>query len=309
MQISNHLFNSYNKIFSILFLIIVLCGASANVFAQFEDNDVIIEGNPSLTKNELEKSVKVLEKILGASVESPTVRYYASHDAEKGKSGVIASLKDFAAMESKIQNLSDEKIKQLREAVVEKLREANDSEVYAYLVETYDGAQSKTNSLTATSDNSVNEISRTETRNVQVLKNGGTIRDLVGKWEKKSSGMSSYTGGVYQGSSGNYESYEFSADGRVAYTTLIAVQNYGCRLEAFAQSKGRVSVSGTNMTMNLSAGTIRRDDSCSPSKNYTKATNATNDDYQWRIEKDEYGNVQLALTGSDGNTFLYRKAQ
>lgn len=143
-----------------------------------------------------------------------------------------------------------------------------------------------------------------------MLKNGGTVRDLIGKWERKTGGVSSVNAatGAYLGSSGNYESYEFFADGRVAYTTLIAVQNYGCRLEAFGQSKGRVSVSGTNMNMNLAAGTIRRDDSCSPSKNYTKATSATNDDYSWCIEKDKYGNIQLALTGSDGQTFYYRKA-
>lgn len=139
-------------------------------------------------------------------------------------------------------------------------------------------------------------------------KTGGNLRDLAGKWEKKQSGMSSYSNGNYQGSSGNYESYTFFPDGRVEYSTLIAVQNYGCRLEAFAQSKGRASLSGSELNINLGAGTIKRDDSCSPSKNYIKPTNATNDNYKWSIEKDEYGNTQLLLTGPDGKTFAYRKS-
>lgn len=141
------------------------------------------------------------------------------------------------------------------------------------------------------------------------VKKGSSLAGLVGKWEKKASGMSSYSNGVYQGSSGNYESYTIYADGRVEYTSLIAVQNYGCRLEAFGQSKGRIAVNGSQLTMNLNAGTIRRDDSCSPSKNYTNPTKATNFSYDWKIEKDEYGNVQLVLTESDGKVYYYRRSK
>jgi hypothetical protein len=138
---------------------------------------------------------------------------------------------------------------------------------------------------------------------------GGNLRDLAGKWERKQSGMSSYSNGNYQGSSGNYESYTFFADGRVEYTSLIAVQNYGCRLEAFSQSKGRASVSGSDLTVSLGAGTIKRDDSCSASKNYTKPTDATNFTYQWSIEQDQSGTVQLCLTQSSGEKYYYRRAQ
>jgi hypothetical protein len=140
-------------------------------------------------------------------------------------------------------------------------------------------------------------------------KTSGNLRELVGKWEKKQSGMSSYQNGVYQGSSGNYESYTFYADGRVDYTSLIAVQNYGCRLEAFSQSKGRALASGSNLTISLGAGTIKRDDSCSASKNYTKPTNPTNFTYQWSIERDEYGTIQLCLTESNGSKYYYRRAE
>jgi hypothetical protein len=141
------------------------------------------------------------------------------------------------------------------------------------------------------------------------VKNSSSLNNLIGKWEKKSSGMSSYSNGVYKGSSSNYESYTIYADGRVEYTSLIAVQNYGCRLEAFGQSKGRVVVNGSQLTMNLGAGTIKRDDSCSPSKNYTNPTKATNFSYDWKIEKDGYGNTQLVLTEADGKVYYYRRAK
>lgn len=143
------------------------------------------------------------------------------------------------------------------------------------------------------------------------MKTGAALRDIVGKWERKQGGMSSVDAntGRYLGSSGNYESYEISADGRVAYTSLIAVQQYGCRLEAFSQSRGRAGVSGSNLNIALAAGTIRRDDSCSPAKNYTKPTEATNMDYKFSVGKDDYGNLQLCLTEPSGETFCYRKAK
>jgi len=165
------------------------------------------------------------------------------------------------------------------------------------------GANSNSNSTVE------NKVENDEPALPTQSKTSGNLRDLAGKWEKKQSGMSSYQNGTYQGSSGNYESYTFFADGRVEYTSLIAVQNYGCRLEAFSQSKGRASVSGSEMTVSLGAGTISRDDSCSKSKNYTKATDATNFTYGWSIEKDSYGTVQLVLTESNGSKYYYRRAQ
>ncbi|HSK70815.1 MAG TPA: hypothetical protein VK892_03900 [Pyrinomonadaceae bacterium] len=170
--------------------------------------------------------------------------------------------------------------------------------------------------LPANANSSVEKETRREETTVKntlenSVKSSGTLRSLVGKWEKKQGGMSSVDAntGRYLGSSGNYESYTFHADGRVEYTMLVAVQNYGCRLEAFGQSKGRASVSGGGLNINLGAGTIKRDDSCSPSKNYTNPTKATNTDYKWTVAKDDYGVVQLCLTQPNGETFCYRRAE
>lgn len=143
------------------------------------------------------------------------------------------------------------------------------------------------------------------------MKNGGSLRDLTGKWERKQGGVSSVDAntGRYLGSSGNYEAYEFFPDGRVAYTSLIAVQNYGCRLEAFSQRKGRATVSGAVLNVALSTGTVRRDDSCSRNKNYTKPIEATKMDYKFSVGKDEYGVMQLCLTEPSGDTFCYQRAK
>lgn len=169
-----------------------------------------------------------------------------------------------------------------------------------------------TEALPANSDENTNE--NVEENVPAPIKNSsnnssGKISDFVGKWERKQSGVSSYSNGKYQGSSGNYESYTFFADGRVEYSSLIAVQNYGCRLEAFSSRKGRASLSGGNLTVNLTTGTLSRDDSFSKSKNYTKPMDSTSETYKWQIEKDEYGNTELALTESNSNTYYYRRTK
>jgi hypothetical protein len=140
---------------------------------------------------------------------------------------------------------------------------------------------------------------------------GATLRDLVGKWEKKSTmgGRVNANTGVYLGSSGNYESYEFAADGSVAYSSLISVQQGGCNLSAFSQSRGRASVSGSEMTISLGAGTIDRKDTCNASGDYKRATKATGFTYEWTVGKDEYGVTQLTLTQSNGEKYYYRKVK
>ncbi|HEX8733776.1 MAG TPA: hypothetical protein VF721_00500 [Pyrinomonadaceae bacterium] len=138
-----------------------------------------------------------------------------------------------------------------------------------------------------------------------------SLRDLVGKWERKSTmgGRVNADTGVYLGSSGNYESYEFSADGGVAYSSLISVQQGGCNLSAFSQSRGEAGISGAKMTVSLGAGTIDRKDTCNASGDYKRATKATNFTYEWTIGKDESGMMQLVLTESNGNKYYYRKVK
>lgn len=140
---------------------------------------------------------------------------------------------------------------------------------------------------------------------------GAALGSLVGKWEKKSTmgGQVERGSGRYLGSSGNYESYEIFADGRVAYSSLISVQQAGCNLSAFGQNRGRAVVSGSQITFDLTGGTVDRKDTCNSSGDYKKPLKATNYSYGWTVGDDGYGNTQLCLTQTDGQQFCYRKVK
>lgn len=142
-------------------------------------------------------------------------------------------------------------------------------------------------------------------------KSGGNLRDLVGKWERKSTvgGEVNRNTGVYLGSSGNLESYTFYADGRIDYTSLISVQQSGCNLSAFSQGKGRATVNGSDLTINLGARMVDRKDTCSPQKDYKRQIEASTTGYSFAIERGESGYTQLVLTEANGNKFYYRKVQ
>jgi hypothetical protein len=143
------------------------------------------------------------------------------------------------------------------------------------------------------------------------VQSNATLRDLVGKWERKSTTGATVDANskAYLGSSGNYESYEFSADGGVAYSSLISVQQGGCNLSAFSQRRGRAGVSGAEMTISLNAGTVDRKDTCNASGDYKREIKASNYTYEWTVGKDDYGVVQLILTESNGNKYYYRKVK
>lgn len=87
------------------------------------------------------------------------------------------------------------------------------------------------------------------------------------------------------------------------------MQQGGCNLSAFSQSRGETSISGGQITFSLGAGTIDRKDTCNASGDYKRATKATNFTYDFSVGKDEAGIDQLVLTESNGNKYYYRKVK
>jgi hypothetical protein len=297
-------------------LVITFCFIANLQTASAQADRVLVSGNPMLRQSDVDKSIEVFEFFFESTFSDPQRAEYQSCLENAWRNGEHQTIKDiiaFAELQQPIGNADEATRRQTRDEYLPqliRLLEINSRyPTYSFLLSLYRGTQSDKEISGALNGKRVEKDNNGNNR-TQVLKDSGSIVDLVGKWERKQSGQS-YVGqnGAYKGSSGNYESYTFFADGRVEYTTLIAVQNYNCRLEAFAQNKGRASISGSDLVVNLSGGTIRRDDSCNRNGNYSKPIKASSKTYDWRIEKDEYGIIQLCLTQENGESFCYRKAK
>jgi hypothetical protein len=132
------------------------------------------------------------------------------------------------------------------------------------------------------------------------------VNRLAGKWHKTQGGFGDYA--VYAENLGDFESYEITGDGRIKSLTLNAARNYDCIVEVAASSEGtiRLAPDSTELNMSLAAGTIRKTNNCSPEKNSTASTAATDTVYRWKVIEED-GTTLLYLTKANGETAIYRR--
>lgn len=299
-----------------LFFIAIFCIGTLYGAASAQSDKVLAAGNPPLKQSDINKAVETLEFAFGRKL-SQTERSKFQEHAEIAFAGEVnQSIQDVRGLvfvNEKLSGLNEAEREETRQkflpVLIKILKDNEDKSLHSYLLSIY-RKPSLGNQTLGSNEPQKSGISTAIEDGVEVLKYSGTYKDLVGKWEKKTGGISSVDAntGRHLGSSGNYESYTFHSDGRVDYTTLIAVQNYGCRLEAFSSRKGRAGVDGSDLTVTLTGGTVRRDDSCSPNKNYSKQLGNTATSFRWRLEQAPYnGGIQLCLTQENGETYCYRK--
>ncbi|HEX8251166.1 MAG TPA: hypothetical protein VF599_23530 [Pyrinomonadaceae bacterium] len=108
-------------------------------------------------------------------------------------------------------------------------------------------------------------------------KRGSAPNNLVGKWKRHggAGGFRDYTGKT-QYNSGEVTTFEFFADGSMQFlyekNTLSITQ---CRISENTTIPGRFSVGGSEVTMNLGAGTSIGKSSCEAAGNFNKRLSAS----------------------------------
>jgi hypothetical protein len=179
---------------------------------------------------------------------------------------------------------------------VPQLRKSTDDAEAQFLVAVYDQTQGDSGETAANGSSDTGVSNDTDD-------GSNDISSLTGKWVWGRSGSSTYTtGGSLLGSNGSRHTYQFASGGAVEYTGIMNVMTGGCNMQVFKTAKGRASFSGGTLTIRWSPATFTRDDSCSPSKNYTKTMPAETQVFKVRFKTD-YGQKQLCLTEKDETCF------
>lgn len=274
-------------------------------------DEVLVKGDPPLRQTDVENSIAFLEFLFEirlsfeqrGQIKQSVERAWRGNDEQTKKD--VAGL---VMMNTRIMGLDPEGRASIRSRslpiVLQVFKDNSGRAFHSCVLSVY--RESKIGA--AVSPNTESTV--TLGSKVSVIKANGSLSDLVGKWERKQSGQSYVRkNGTYAGGSGNFETYTFYSDGRVEYSTLIAVQNYGCRFDAFAINTGRAGLDGGRLEIHFDGGTVRRDDSCSPGKNYSRPLAASSTTYDWLIENDAHGNILLVLTQPNGETFYYRRVR
>jgi hypothetical protein len=135
------------------------------------------------------------------------------------------------------------------------------------------------------------------------------VKQLAGRWHRQGGGFAEYAS--YAENLGNFETYEISENGRIKSSTLNAARNYDCIVEAAASREGTISSAPGSTELNISfeTGTIKKTNNCSPEKNSTESTGASNTSYKWKVGEDKTGATLLYLTKANGETAIYRREE
>ena len=270
-------------------------GAIINISAQAAGSKVLVTAqNESLNKSDIDEVINFYEWAFSAKFTSEQRNEYQSiklNEFRKDPDETRKSIDNLISNYTQALAKNEEEQSRIRQAFngeyVGQLRNLpNDAEA-KLLLSVYDsGHASETASNDADSSGSVGEIS-----------------SLVGKWVWTHTGNSAIsTSGTYIGSNGSRFTYQFLPNGTVEFTGIMNVMNGGCNQQIFQSRKGKVSLSGSTMTINWSPATFTRDFSCDRANNYTKTLPAENETYQVKFKTD-LGQKQLCLISKDETCF------
>lgn len=144
---------------------------------------------------------------------------------------------------------------------------------------------------------------------------GGGSPSVVGKWWRGAgSGFIDYTGKT-QYKSGETYTFEFFPDGTVEYVydsdVLSIVQ---CRTKETSKARGKYSVNGDTLTINLDAGNAVGSSSCEAKRNFRKTTPASTITKKFTIKKMESiarpdNPWTLCFDGQEGNSCFEKQSK
>ena len=132
--------------------------------------------------------------------------------------------------------------------------------------------------------------------------------NLVGEWHTGSVSSVNYVspGGSYAPPSGTQVTYKLFPDGHYEYAGLTQQSMYNCTTKLFLYKVGVVSTQGNVLTFTDKDGSFTSEDNCNKQYNYKKPAKLEQTTYQWRIERDQYGE-KLCLVNSATNGCAYRQ--
>ena len=138
----------------------------------------------------------------------------------------------------------------------------------------------------------------------------GQQKELVGSWKNSSTGTISYqnrvTGATRPGR-GSIFTYKFNADGTFEYVGYLEMTMYSCTTTLFNNTRGRYSISGSTLTLNLNKDHWKTTNSCAASGNKTENRPAKRQTMTFVFKNDDYGKQQLCLTTENGESCFSRE--
>lgn len=280
--------------------------------AQNEALDKVVAetGEYRLKQSDIDRLTEVFEWILASKfTDAQRKRYQALIIADaqtnrKSAENIVSMIRSY----DKIQAAEPAKREEFRRQVAPEIiaaMEKENSEISNLLLEVYRGGRG---SGTTANRNSTGDA--TDDLPPPGGSSAGKPADLAGTWSTSAAQGERYKSlrtGELSDAGGSIIEYVISPNGQIEYTGYMSNTIYACTTKLFVTKKGRVSVSGSNITFEYGSGERDFTSSCNSSLNGVKAIPPTRKTYPFTLERDKNG-IKLC-TVEDGNQFCIRKVQ
>lgn len=306
-----------------LFLTILLLLTVSFSFAQSE---VLVGGNPPLTQENVDSLREFYERGLNIEFSAEQREEFQSiiiegwRKSQKTDSKGLSKWLDTVSKINSLEGEKREKIKdKLRDVVLADLRKASETKLTRLVLGIYENSgNSETVSAKSEIESAQNETSRETAKSTDSTNQtaddfkpvAGAIKfsDLVGKWNKgtvATYGYQNTTTNDYRSGYGAANMHVIYANGNFDYTNYAQVSGYGCTTELFTSMKGRVSVSGSQVTFNYVSGNVKGKDSCK-SEGFNRPAQIRATTYRLERDKDQ---LRLCEIGAETPYCLYKEKQ
>ncbi len=260
---------------------------------------VLAEGRPPLTVETVEEVAAFFEWLFESpftaaqrrELERVLVATWRADDRKE-----IEAAGQFREFNSKLKNVPEGKVAELRAAVLPEVLKSARSEATDFsrlLLGVYE--------------------SRGGVGGDAVARNGaaassGDGASLVGAWRSSELGMISYQNSVTGASRpgrGTTMQYKFLPGGRFEYNGYLETTMYNCTTTLFNPVAGTYSVEGDRLTIHPKTSKWQQTNNCASSMNKTLPGKLDPETYTFRFSN-EQGGRRLCLTSSKGNEVCYR---
>ena len=140
-------------------------------------------------------------------------------------------------------------------------------------------------------------------------RSAGIPAELVGQWLARRGSGSMYqnpNNGSVSSPDGTIDSYKFFADGTYEHAILMQNSLYNCTIRVFGREIGKLTSSGSTLTLMPGPGTLEYSDTCRPQMNSKKANQVDSQVWQWQLSSDEQG-AKLCVVDSKNASSCYYK--
>ncbi|MDQ3801939.1 MAG: hypothetical protein M3384_21150 [Acidobacteriota bacterium] len=284
--------------------------AQAQPEAAGGDRVVAVTGEYRLKQSDIDRLTEVYEWMLaGKFTAEQRGRYQTLIIAEaqtslKAAENIVTITRSYDKIQAADPAKREEFRRQILPEIVSGIEKEN-TEISRLLLDVYRSGRGA--GANSTGDDTTNEP-QPEVKST----NGGAVKpaDLAGTWSTSSAQGERYKSlktGDLSDAGGTIIEYAISPNGQIEYTGYMSNTIYACTTKLFVTKKGRISISGSNITFDYTSGERDFNSSCNSSLNGVKPIPPAKKTTPFTLERTENG-VKLC-TLEDGNQFcIYKKS-